>query len=266
MAEDRLRRIRSFKLRNARKRGRGSGAQRKLLRRTGETRRVIYRHMKESSGQRLALEAGDIDVARNLETGRLRGCRQKCRSGDGERAERHGLLHQPQPARTKRWQTRGTAGFKYLVDYDADRLDADQGHRRDTPELPAEGVLVLSTRTPTRSTLPRRRNCWRRRVTPTLHGYDGRAQHPAGDWHCRIFPADAGRGGVKLESFPGDGKQTLTQVRARNHDMYIGQWGMDYFDPHSMPIPSPTIRTIPTKARTRRSLAQRWDVPATQQE
>ncbi|RYE65293.1 MAG: ABC transporter substrate-binding protein, partial [Rhizobiaceae bacterium] len=30
-------------------------------------KRVIYRHMKESSGQRLALENGDIDVARNLE-------------------------------------------------------------------------------------------------------------------------------------------------------------------------------------------------------
>ncbi|TIR43740.1 MAG: ABC transporter substrate-binding protein, partial [Mesorhizobium sp.] len=29
--------------------------------------RVIYRNMKESSAQRLALEAGDIDVARNLE-------------------------------------------------------------------------------------------------------------------------------------------------------------------------------------------------------
>src|SRR5690606_15004177 len=27
--------------------------------------RVIYRHMKESAGQRLALENGDIDVARN---------------------------------------------------------------------------------------------------------------------------------------------------------------------------------------------------------
>ncbi len=33
--------------------------------------RVIYRFMKESSAQRLALEAGDIDIARNLEPGDL---------------------------------------------------------------------------------------------------------------------------------------------------------------------------------------------------
>ena len=39
--------------------------------------------------------------------------------------------------------------------------------------------------------------------------------------------------GVKMEIIPGDGKQTLTKYRARTHDMYIGQWGSDYFDPNS---------------------------------
>ena len=32
---------------------------------------------------------------------------------------------------------------------------------------------------------------------------------------------------------PGDGKQTLTKYRARTHDIYIGQWGADYWDPHT---------------------------------
>jgi peptide/nickel transport system substrate-binding protein len=39
--------------------------------------------------------------------------------------------------------------------------------------------------------------------------------------------------GIKLEIIPGDGKQTLTKFRARTHDIYIGQWGSDYFDPNS---------------------------------
>jgi peptide/nickel transport system substrate-binding protein len=39
--------------------------------------------------------------------------------------------------------------------------------------------------------------------------------------------------GIKMDIIPGDGKQTLTKYRARQHDMYIGQWGSDYFDPHS---------------------------------
>ena len=31
-----------------------------------------------------------------------------------------------------------------------------------------------------------------------------------------------GQAGIKLEIIPGDGKQTLTKYRARNHDIYIG--------------------------------------------
>ncbi|HEX9447967.1 MAG TPA: ABC transporter substrate-binding protein, partial [Dongiaceae bacterium] len=41
------------------------------------------------------------------------------------------------------------------------------------------------------------------------------------------------KAGVKLEIKPADNKQTLTKYRARQHDIYIGQWGSDYQDPHS---------------------------------
>ena len=39
--------------------------------------------------------------------------------------------------------------------------------------------------------------------------------------------------GIKIEIIPGDGKQTLTKYRARQHDIYIGVWGPDYQDPHT---------------------------------
>ena len=41
----------------------------------------------------------------------------------------------------------------------------------------------------------------------------------------------AAKAGVQIEIIPGDSKQTLTKYRARQHDMYIGQWGADYWDP-----------------------------------
>jgi peptide/nickel transport system substrate-binding protein len=47
------------------------------------------------------------------------------------------------------------------------------------------------------------------------------------------FQQTARRAGVEIEIIPGDGKQTLTKYRARKHDMFIGQWGTDYWDPHS---------------------------------
>ena len=70
------------------------------------------------------------------------------------------------------------------------------------------------------------------------------------------------QGGVKLEIIPGDGKQTLTKYRARTHDIYIGQWGVDYWDPNSN---AETFTSNPDNADTgtNKTLAWRnaWDVP-----
>ncbi len=76
------------------------------------------------------------------------------------------------------------------------------------------------------------------------------------------FQQTLGQAGVKLEIIPGDGKQTLTKYRARNHDMYIGQWGMDYFDPNSN---AETFTSNPDNSDEgkNKTLAWRnaWDVP-----
>ena len=65
-----------------------------------------------------------------------------------------------------------------------------------------------------------------------------------------------------MELIPGDGKQTLTKYRARNHDMYIGQWGVDYWDPNSN---AETFTSNPNNAddSPNKTLAWRnaWDVP-----
>jgi peptide/nickel transport system substrate-binding protein len=50
---------------------------------------------------------------------------------------------------------------------------------------------------------------------------------------AEAIQANWAQAGIKLELIPGDGKATLTKYRARTHDIYIGQWGPDYLDPHS---------------------------------
>ena len=48
---------------------------------------------------------------------------------------------------------------------------------------------------------------------------------------AQAMQASLAKAGIKVELIPGDGKQILTKYRARNHDIYIGQWGPDYQDP-----------------------------------
>jgi peptide/nickel transport system substrate-binding protein len=76
------------------------------------------------------------------------------------------------------------------------------------------------------------------------------------------FQQTAKRAGIDIEIFPGDGKQVLTKYRARTHDMYIGQWGADYWDPHTN---ADTFVRNPDNADNAKSkpLAWRnaWDIP-----
>src|SRR3546814_14856052 len=75
------------------------------------------------------------------------------------------------------------------------------------------------------------------------------------DWSSDVCSSD-------LEIIPGDGGQTLTKYRARNHDIYIGQWGPDYQDPHTN---ADTFARNPDNSDDAQSkpLAWRnaWDIP-----
>ncbi|RUW13119.1 ABC transporter substrate-binding protein, partial [Mesorhizobium sp. M1A.F.Ca.IN.020.06.1.1] len=81
--------------------------------------RVIYRFMKESSAQRLALEAGDIDVARNLEPNDLDAI---AKNGDltttsAPKGTVYYISLNQKNANLAKPEVR--QAFKYLVDYDA---------------------------------------------------------------------------------------------------------------------------------------------------
>ena len=74
--------------------------------------RVIYRHVKESATQRLMLEKGDIDVARNLQPGDYRGGEPECRPAVDRDAEEHGVLFQPQPEEREPGQAGSARGVQ----------------------------------------------------------------------------------------------------------------------------------------------------------
>ena len=50
---------------------------------------------------------------------------------------------------------------------------------------------------------------------------------------AQALQADFAAANIRLAIIPGDGKQILTKYRARHHDIFLGEWGPDYPDPHS---------------------------------
>ena len=225
--------------------------------------RVIYRHMKESSGQRLALEAGDIDVARNLEPGDLDAIKSNAELST-TRAPKGTVYYislNQKNANLANPEVR--EAFKYLVDYDAigDTLIRGIGEIHQT-FLP-KGVLGELDENPYKLDVAKAKELLAKAgladgFTVTM---DVRNTQPV-TGIAESFQQSLAQAGVKMEIIPGDGKQTLTKYRARNHDMYIGQWGMDYFDPNSN---AETFTSNPDNSDEGKSktLAWRntWDVP-----
>ncbi|MCJ7993870.1 ABC transporter substrate-binding protein [Rhizobium cremeum] len=196
--------------------------------------RVIYRHMKESSGQRLALENGDIDVARNLEPGDLDAVTKK--EGIATTSAPKGTLYyfSLNQKNEKLAKPEVIEAFKYLVDYDAigETLIKGIGSIHQT-FLPAGQLGALEDK-PYKLDVAKAKELLAKAgladgFTVTM---DVRNTQPVTGIAENVQQTLA-QAGIKLEIIPGDGKQTLTKYRARQHDIYIGQWGSDYFDPNS---------------------------------
>ncbi|QRY67942.1 ABC transporter substrate-binding protein [Ensifer sp. PDNC004] len=225
--------------------------------------RVIYRHMKESSGQRLALEAGDIDVARNLEPGDFDAI---SKNGDlattnAPKGTVYYISLNQKNANLAKPEVR--EAFKYLVDYDAIGSTLIKGIGEIHQSFLPKGVLGALDENPYKLDVAKAKELLAKAgladgFTVTMDVRNGQPVTGIAE----SFQQTLGQAGVKLEIIPGDGKQTLTKYRARNHDMYIGQWGMDYFDPNSN---AETFTSNPDNSDEgkNKTLAWRnaWDVP-----
>lgn len=225
--------------------------------------RVIYRHMKESAGQRLALEAGDVDVARNLDPGDLDAIAKNAdlASTSAPKGSIYYIsLNQKNEALAK---PEVREAFKYLVDYDAIGSTLIKGIGDIHQTFLPKGVLGALDEKPYTKDVAKAKELLAKAGYPD--GFtvtmDVRNTQPVAGIAESIQQTLA-EAGVKLEIIPGDGKQTLTKYRARTHDIYIGVWGMDYFDPNSN-AETFTSNTDNSDEGKNKTLAWRntWDVP-----
>ncbi|MDO1584271.1 ABC transporter substrate-binding protein [Rhizobium oryzicola] len=226
-------------------------------------KRVIYRNMKESASQRLALENGDIDVARNLEPNDLKAIASK--SNLAQTSAPKGTLYyfslnQKNPNLAK---PEVVEAFKYLVDYDAIGATLINGIGKIHQSFLPEGQLGALSDNPYKLDVAKAKELLAK--AGLKDGFkvtmDVRNTQPV-TGIAEAVQQTLAQAGIKLEIIPGDGKQTLTKYRARQHDIYIGQWGSDYFDPNSN---AETFTSNPdnSDAGKNKTLAWRnaWDVP-----
>ncbi|MSP87258.1 MAG: ABC transporter substrate-binding protein [Alphaproteobacteria bacterium] len=198
------------------------------------TQRVVVRHIAEPASQRLLLEKGDVDYARNLTKDQLEALANN--KDIKVQQERKGSilyysLNQKNPTLAK---PEVREALKYLIDYDALEKNVLKGTYVVHQSFLPQGFLGAIPDRPYKLDVAKAKDLLAKGGFPNGFSItmDTRNTSPITDI-AQTMQATFAQAGVKLEIIPGDGRQTLTKYRARNHDIYIGRWGPDYQDPHT---------------------------------
>ncbi|MEQ8356991.1 MAG: ABC transporter substrate-binding protein [Kiloniellaceae bacterium] len=226
-------------------------------------KRVILRHIVEPATQQLLLEKGDVDIARNLGPDQLESLRKNpdITVQDGVKGAVYYLgLSQKNEALSK---PKVREALKYLVDYKGMESTIVRDLLKVHQAFLPRGFLGALEATPYTLDVNKAKQLLAEAGYP--NGFkvtmDTRNNSPTMEM-AQSIQATFAQGGVDLEIIPGDGKQTLTKYRARNHDIYIGRWGPDYQDPHTN---ADTFARNPDNSDDAKSkpLAWRnsWDIP-----
>ncbi|MDB5408158.1 MAG: transporter substrate-binding protein [Rhodospirillales bacterium] len=197
-------------------------------------RRIIVRHIPEPAMQRLLLEKGDIDYARNLTRDQVAAL-----------ADQPGIVAQSGPKGGILYLALNTENralgkpqvqqaLKYLVDYDGIAAHIAAPNFKVHQSFLPEGFLGAVTAQPFAFDLQKARVLMAaaklaKGFTVTL---DVQGSSPWIDI-AQALQAKFALVGIDMRIAPADLKQILTKYRARRHEMALLTWEPDYPDPNT---------------------------------
>ena len=197
-------------------------------------KRVIVRHVAEPSAQRLLIEKGDVDMARNLTPDQIKGI-----AGNADLAvnadpkgalvymaanSAHSILGDPKVAQA----------IRHLVDYEGMANSFLEGQFKIHQAAWPSGLWGALDEKPFALDVAKAKALL------------AEAGHPDG-FEVRIdtlnaspFPeiaqsvqATLAQAGIKAEIVTAEGKTLWPMYRARKHELILARWSPDYTDPHS---------------------------------
>ena len=198
-------------------------------------KRIILRHVPEASAQRLLIEKGDVDMARDLTPDLIKGLEgnMDVKISDDPKAaliymaanQAHPILGNPKV----------NEAIRYIVDYQGMANSFLAGQYKIHQAFWPSGLWASYDKTPFSLDLDKARALL------------AEAGYPGGGFKIRIdtltkspYPEIAqtiqqslSKIGVESEITLAEGKTLWPMYRARKHELIIAQWSPDYVDPHS---------------------------------
>jgi peptide/nickel transport system substrate-binding protein len=199
-----------------------------------QMKRVAIRHVPEPAAQRLLLEKGDVDMARNLSADQIQGL-----AGNSEivvethpKADVWYLALNQKDERLANPKVR--QAIRWLVDYQGMADSFLKGQFKVHQSFWPSGFAGSLTDTPFQLDVEKAKALLAEAGYPdgfevTL---DASNSYPSAEI-AQSIQSTLGQAGIKASIIPGEQKQVITKYRARNHQLLALYWSPDYMDPHS---------------------------------
>ena len=197
-------------------------------------KKVVVRHILESATQRLLLEKGDIDVARNLNPQDIAAI-----SSNSDLAVDSDLrgrimyisMNQKDPNLAK---PKVVEALKYLIDYKGMQDSFLKGQYTIHQAFLPRTYLGSIDDKPYRFDVEKAKALLKE--AGAADGFNLKINVRDAQERIEISQSiqnTFAQAGIKVEIEVGTGKQTLAVYRAREHQIYVGAWGPDYPDPNT---------------------------------
>ena len=199
-----------------------------------KTKRLLIVHRPDSSAQLLALQKGDIDIARNLSPEQIKTIKANTdyQTVEASKAVLLYLAMNQNDANLAKPQVR--QAIKWALDYKAIATNI-------TPNIFVEQQAFLPKGLPGALTdLPFAKNVDKAKALMKEAGLengfevtlDTQNVSPYADI-SQALQADLGAIGIRVKILPAEFRQVITKTRARQHELALLRWGSDYMDPNS---------------------------------
>jgi len=226
-------------------------------------KRVVVRHVPEPAAQRLLIEKGDADIARDLTGDQIAGL-----SGNKDvtitiipQATLHYIgLNLKTPAFQN---VKVRQAMHYLVDYDGMVNSFLKGSMKVHQSFWPSGFWAALDENEYKFDPAKAKELLAEAGFPngfevTLDAGNSAPKSTI----AQSVQASMAQGGIKVTIIPSEQKAVLTKYRARQHQMVLVNWGPDYMDPHTN---ADSFARNPDNADSAKSkpLAWRnaWDIP-----
>jgi peptide/nickel transport system substrate-binding protein len=197
-------------------------------------KRLVIRHMKDPSTQLLALQRGDIDIARNLGADQLKSLAGNAKFHTISAPQSWSMYFAMNQAVPELAKKEVQQAMKWAIDYEAIAKNITPGVWRVSQSFLPEGLPGALPETPFHKDIAKAKQLM---AAAGLAGGFSVSMDYASTWPfadiAQALQADLGAIGIKLQLLPGEQKQVITKMRARQHQMALLTWFTDYIDPNS---------------------------------